>query len=887
METTSLWFDDEELLVREIRRGRRGYEPPAIPGYDDLHEIRRGGQGIVFVALQASTRRRVAIKLVLDGALATRDARRRFEREVELVATLRHPNIVRIYDSGETGDGRLYYVMDYIEGVGLDEFIDDAARSATQNDALAMFAKICDGVQYAHQQGVIHRDLKPSNVRIDRNGEPHVLDFGLAKSAGVALESSLVSHGGGFMGSLPWASPEQADGATAGLDVRSDVYSLGVILYQLLTGDFPYRVDGTLSEALERIRHAVPRSPREIRRDVSDDIATIALKCLTKESDRRYQSAGALAADVRRFLAGEPIEAKRDSAWYSVRKTLKRYQTLVRVIGASLVIAIGCTIATAILWRRAVTAEQLAASRLTAVQSAHAAEVEARQGLEAQVDKTRRVAGFLDSTMRAVDPWKHPGSDIAPLREMLDAATERLRGAFADQPEVEAALAGTLGWDYWTLGLYDAAEPLLRRSYELNLRTLGEEHTESLASLSNLALFLTEQGNYSEAEGLFEHYLAIQKDVGGMEKQQTLVTLNNLANNLDWQGRSVEAEAMYRVALEAQTRLFGPNDANRLDTLNNLATCIPANGKGVEAEQLYKELIAGRTAAFGADHPETLQARMNHAQLVNRNGRVAEAERLLRDVLASIEAALGPNHPLAIVTTNNLASAVSSLGRIDEGLALSRRAFEAQVAFAGPDHPSTLVRKSELVATLIQSGQWDEAIPTARELLAQDVRAFGENDWRTLIVAGNLAYALNKSGQTDAAESVWKRMIATNAPDEGAASDAVISAYANLGALYADQARWSEAEPLFRSAIAAQVARNETDHWRTAYMRYGLGRVLFETDRIEEAEGELLGAYQGLSAGLGDDHEKTQQAIGYLVRLYERKDDAASSRAFGSKLLPK
>lgn len=884
METTSLWFDDDELLVREIRRGQRVYEAPRIAGYDDLHEVRRGGQGIVFVGTQVSTRRRVAIKLVLEGALAGREARRRFEREIEFVAALRHPNIVRVYDSGETSDGRLYYVMEYIDGVGLNELIHDGPKIIAEREALTTFAKICDGVQYAHQQGVIHRDLKPSNVRIDAQGEPHVLDFGLATSAVLTPAGSLVSRSRGFMGSLPWASPEQAEGATAHLDVRSDVYSLGVILYQLLTGEFPYRLDGSLREALEGIQHSEPRSPRELRRNISDDVATIALKCLAKEPDRRYQSAGALAADVRRYLAGEPIDAKRDSAWYSVRKTLKRYQTMVRVIGASLILSLGFSVAMAVLWIRAETAEGLAASRLVAVEAAHAAEVEARQGLETQVEKTRKVAGFLDSTMRAVDPWKHPGSDIGPLREMLDAATARLRGTFADQPEVEAALAGTLGWDYWTLGMYPAAEPLLRTSYELNRDTLGQEREETLNSLNNLALFLTEQGKYAESETLFRTYLAIQQRVAGPEHAQTLVAMNNLANNLDWQGRSEDAEAMYRIALEAQTRLFGPNDPDRLNTLNNLATCIPANGKGIEAEQLYQDLIAGRTAAFGEDHPETLQARMNYAQLVSRNGRLEEAERLLRDVLTSIESSLGPNHPLAIVTTNNLASAVSSLGRIDEGLALSRKAYEAQVAFSGPDHPSTLVRKNEFVATLIQSGRWDEAIPMARELLAQDARTFGENDWRTLIVDGNLAYALNKSGQPEAAEIEWKRMIAANRIDAGAASDAVISAYANLGTLYADQSRWAEAEPLFRSAIAAQASRDEADHWRTAFIRYGLGRVLFETNRMDEAEAELLRSYRGLSETLGDDHEKTQRVILLLVRLYELKKEAVYGDAFRARL---
>lgn len=896
MTSCSLWYENDDTLVRELLRGQRVYSAPRITGYDDLRELRRGGQGIVFLGRQVSTRRPVAIKIVLEGALASREARRRFEREIGLVATLRHPNIVRVYDSGETSDGRLYYVMEFIEGVGLDEFMSDATLDGAfdfkslfprQTDTLAMFAKICDGVQHAHQQGVIHRDLKPSNVRIDRAGEPHVLDFGLAKLATATPDATQVSRPGGFMGSLPWASPEHAEGSGALIDIRSDVYSLGVILYQLLAGTFPYPVDAPLRDVLQNIQQAVPRSPCDIRPGVSDDVATIALKCLAKEPDRRYQSAGDLARDIRHFLAGEPIEAKRESAWYSVRMTLKRYKTTVRLIGASLVVSILFSIGMAILWARAVRAERLAGNRLADAQTAQAAEATARRATEEQIEKTRKLAGFLDSTIRAVDPWKHPGRDIGPLREMLDAATERLRGSFADQPEVEAALAGTLGWDYWTLGIYDPAEKLLRRSLDLYTQALGKENGKSLDAQTNLASLLTDQGKYDESAALLRDYVSAQRRLEGPEAPATLRGMNSLALALDWQGHGEEAEGLYRTALAAQTRILGPNHLDRLSTLNNLAACLQGTGKSEEAERLYRELINGHIAAHGPDHPETLQARMNHAQFVNTRGRAAEAEKLFRDVLAAVESKLGPNHPLTIVTMNNLASAVSSLGRLDEGLALSRKAYEAQVAFAGADHPSTLVRKMEFVATLIELHRWSEAIPLARELKDQEAKAFGPSDWRTLIVAGNLAFALNQTSQPAEAEAIWKTIIATPNAEAGQSLDPIISAEANLAGLYADQARWSEAEALYRRAIAAQTARHEEDHWRTAYIRCGLGRVLLETDRTKEAEQELKPGYERLTATLGDRHEKTQRAIGYLVRLYERNGDSAAAASFRVKLAAK
>lgn len=906
MNTDSRWCDDEDLLVRELRRAGRSHQPPHIAGYDNLRELRRGGQGVVFLARQLSTNRTVAIKLILDGTLASRDARRRFEREIELVANLRHPNVVRVYDSGDTEDGRMYYVMEFIRGVGLDEFIHGRSSLKIVPDLLAssdmhaaavdvsslfvgsaelltMFAKVCDGVQHAHQQGVIHRDLKPSNVRIDEGGEPHVLDFGLAKLIDHSAETTRMSQTGSFMGSLPWASPEQADGSARLVDVRSDVYSLGVILYQLLTGEMPYRVDGPLREVLDTIQNVPPRAPREVRRDISDELATIVLKCLSKEPERRYQSAGDLARDIRRSLAGEPIEAKRDSAWYAVRKKLDRYKTAVRAFAVLLVASLLFSVAMVWLRARAVTAEHLAAQRLAEVESAHQAEVRLRTQLQSQVSKNEKVRGFLDSTLRAVDPWKHPGKDLGPLREMLDHAVERLRGAFPDQPQVEAIIAGTLGWDYRELGLYQSAEQLLRRSYELSRDTLGEAHADTLAALNNLATLLTDAGRHAEAGELFERLRGIQEKTLGPEHPATLVTLNDLALDLDWQGRSAEAETIYRKALKAQTARLGEAHPDRLKTLNNLAACLPALGKFEEAERLQQELIRIRTAAFGANDPETLQARANQAVLIIQAGRFSEAEKLLRELLVTLEAKLTSNHPTTIGAMHNLANALSNMGQHDEALALERRAFEAQVAFAGPEHPTTLNRKNDLACTLIEKKKFDEAIPLARQLCEQYERLLGKGDWRTLNAQGNLAFALNKTGDLKQAEIIWNRVISNADPDHEASLAPMVNAQANLAALFSDQGRWSEAEAAFRTAIQTQEEHGQSDHWRTAFMRGGLGRVLLETMQLEEAERLLRTAFAGLHVALGDEHEKSQRVIADLVRLYQKKGDEASMREFQAK----
>lgn len=300
---------------------------PIIEGYDILEELGRGGMGIVYLALQHSTKRRVALKVLLEGVLASESAKRRFQREVELAAQLDHPNIVTVLESG-IASGRYYCAMQYIEGRRLDHYVKD--ESPPVSALLKLFDRICRAVSHAHQRGVIHRDLKPSNIIIDGDGVPHVLDFGLAKQSiddsTADAQLTQLSVTGQVMGTLPYMSPEQTAGNPREIDVRSDVYALGVILYEMLTGQFPYPVVGHIGDVLRHIVETAPRRPSGINRRIDDEIETILLKSLAKEPQRRYQSADALADDIECYLAGHPISAKRDSGWYVTRKLLRRYR---------------------------------------------------------------------------------------------------------------------------------------------------------------------------------------------------------------------------------------------------------------------------------------------------------------------------------------------------------------------------------------------------------------------------------------------------------------------------------------------------------------------------------------------------------------------------------
>ncbi|MGD2110613.1 MAG: serine/threonine-protein kinase, partial [Phycisphaerae bacterium] len=449
----------------------------SISGYKLLGEVHRGGQGVVYRALQESTRRQVALKVIHGGHLSGEVARLRFERETHILARLEHPNIVTIHDSG-SAEGNAYYVMDFVDGSPLDGYVKRTPLSL--DETLRLFATVCDAVHEAHVRGIIHRDLKPGNIMVDSRDQPRILDFGLAKLTGEDESSTTppVTITGQFVGSMPWASPEQAQGRWDDIYVRSDVYSLGVVFYQILTGSFPYPVTGNVRDVVRNIVEVDPRPPGSIRRKFPDEVETILLKCLSKEPGRRYQSAGELARDLRNYLDGQPIDARRDSTWYVLKKTLRRHR--VPVAFALLVALFGI-------------------AALGGLFVAHKRQTVLRAEAQRQAAIARAVNDFLNRDLLASVKPQEKGRDVT-VREVLDEASQRIEKQFPDEPVIEAAVRETLGNTYMELGEWTTALIHAERALALTREQLGDRHRRTLSAMQLVGRLYRRLGRYEEAE---------------------------------------------------------------------------------------------------------------------------------------------------------------------------------------------------------------------------------------------------------------------------------------------------------------------------------------------------------------------------------------------------
>jgi eukaryotic-like serine/threonine-protein kinase len=682
--------------------------------YRLIEKIGEGGMGEVWLAEQKEpVRRRVALKLILAG-MNTREVMARFESERQALALMEHPAIARVLDAGATEQGMPFFVMEYVAGVRITAYCDNHRLSTRQR--LELFVHVCEGVQHAHQKAIIHRDLKPSNIlvtEVDGRPVPKIIDFGVAKALEQKLTAdTLYTRIGTLVGTPEYMSPEQASFSDEGIDTRSDIYSLGIIFYELLAGSPPLQLRKTsLDQFLKKLREDdVPRPSTRIRaqgaaasteaarkrrtvpatlvRQIRGELDAIALKALEKDRSRRYASASDFAADIGRYLTNQPVEAVAPSFAYRARKFARRYR--LGLITAS-AFALVLIVATAVSILQSIRARRQAAVA-QAVNDFLQNDLLAQASAQAQVERGVK-----------------PDPNIT-VRTVLDRAAQRVNGKFATQPEVEVALRNTMASAYIDLGLYPEARKQLERALELGRRTLGTDNPATLTAVHDLGLVAGEQGSYGEAEALDRQALDGQRRVLGPKSLNTLRAMSNLATAYMKEGKFADAEKLYLQTLAIENEVLGPDNIDRVRSMNDLADIYMDEEKYAQAETLLSVALAIDERVDGPDHPDTLVTMLNLGNAELYQGKTAQSEKLHAQAFETAKRVLGPGHPRTLTAMVALGNDYMEEGKYNAAEALDLQALEIAKRVQGPDDVVTATIKYNMACLKAHLGDKNGAI---------------------------------------------------------------------------------------------------------------------------------------------------------------------------------
>lgn len=822
--------------------------PDAVGEYLILGRLGSGGMATVYEAIQQNPRRRVALK-VMRRTMTGGEAYQRFRFEAETLAGLQHPGIAQIYEAGVARLGgpspSPFFAMELIAGaVPITTFAERAGMSV--RDRAAMLARVCDAVHHGHQRGVIHRDLKPGNILVGADGRPKVIDFGVARSIdrerrSLTDQSDLRQ----IIGTLNYMSPEQCDPA-AGVDIRADVYSLGAVLYELVTGRLPHDLSRcSIPQAVRTISEEAPPRAGSVRPEISGDLDAILAKAMSKERDNRYSGADALAADLRRFLAHQPIEARRASAFDQALKFARRNRPLVAAIGVA---AASLLIGTAVAWRMAYVANRsrdLAEARerelevVAAFQESLLSDIDVRamgeQLREAITQSLERAGkGELDDAPDDAREWLRMSADVnftaVAIGSFRAGVLERYRigieERFCDQPLLRARLNHQFAMTTNALGLHADGEAPLRDALAARRELLGPDHADTLRSAGALASLLSRLGRYDEALALatdtHDRFIRLRgpDDQDRLSASVTLAGVHRRMDNL------TEAERLWTEALSTQRRVFGDDHPSTLRTLNNVGVIHAVRGDLRAAEACWRELLERRLRTLGPDHPEYLGSLGNLGLLLQDMGRYEEARPLIEESLAANRRNLGDSHADTLLSMAALASLRRETGDLAGAEVLQRECVEGRLRTLGPEHSQTLLARIALASILFDRGEREAAIVMLRGELEAQRRIIGADHGETLDTIVALAGML-------------------------------IACSDGAGAM-----------GLMDEALEIGERTLTAENWKLGRIHSVRGAALGAVGRQAEALDELLKGYRLMSGAITEEHPQTRAAAERLVAYY-------------------
>jgi non-specific serine/threonine protein kinase/serine/threonine-protein kinase len=900
--------------------------------YRLLQLLGQGGMGSVYLAQQDQpVQRRVALKVIKAG-LDSSQVLARFEAERQALALMDHPNIARVIDAGATESGRPYFVMELVKGLPITRFCDQEHLSPRER--LELFAPVCQAVQHAHQKGIIHRDLKPSNVLValyDGKPVPKVIDFGVAKAITHKLtDHTLYTEIGQIVGTLEYMAPEQAEVNNLDIDTRADVYSLGVILYELLTGSPPFtamQLRGiayaemrrvlrevepprpstrlSSSEALPAIAAARRLEPAKLTKLVRGDLDWIVMKCLEKDRSRRYETANALALEVQRYLHDEPVMAGPPSAAYRLTKFVRRNRGPVLATALVLLtLVVGVVVST---WQamRAIAAEAQALedrdakeqARLDQAREAAAARA-ATVTAEQRLVRIEKGIEILTAIFRDLDP---ESEEIGgpPLRvqmgKQLEQAAKQLDGEAAGDPLTVARLQDLLGASQRSLGNLAQSQELLERAHATRQALLGPDHIETLQTKQHLASLYQDQGKYDQAASLYRDVIAGRTAKLGADHADTLDARNDLGTLLQDQGKYDQALRLHQQVLDRRIATLGPGHRQTQTSKNNLAAAYKSLREYDKAEPLYEAVLANRTATLGPDHPLTLTIKNNLASLYqNSRKKYDQAESLFQEVIAVRTAKLGPDHRLTLATKSNLAILYQAQRKLDQARPLFQSVLDASVVKFGPDHPDTLMAKHDLAIFLQAQGQFDRAEPLLRDAVDGMRKHGGIDHPFTRKAMFYLIDGYQEMKQPEKADPLLRELAEYWRRKAGPDSAEYAGQLTVLGMNLLGQRKGADAEPVLRESLNIRT-KTQPDAWSTFNTRSLLGGAMVLQNKYSAAEPLLLQAWQGMrdrqaQIPMQVRSRRLMEAVQRLVELYDawgkadqatrwRKELAAISQA--------